>query len=481
MFPLLSLFLTTLLFALAFLSIASGHPFLMVLLLIAILLGVVLWKRPAWGILLLVFSLPFERIGSYDIAGFTLRFSQILLLSLAIVLIFRSLSRDKNLFPSFPYFFPLSFFLIGNILSLVNAENIYRSSLVLGFTLFTSLLSFVIPYFVRSQTLLRNIIIALTLTTALVSLFGIYQFVGDMVGLPPALTGLRDLYTKDILGFPRVQSTALEPLYFANFLLLPLAFLSSLLIRKIPIVLGGKNYHTSSLPKIFSIFVLFLAFLNLILTVSRGGYMACLLTLSIIVLFSWKKFFTLRNITIVFVIIAAGLFTAFRLFSFQDTLQDFLEHTTGIFQGASFDERLETFQIAQTSIREHPFVGIGVGGFGPRAAKHPFLEPAGGWPIVNNEFLELLTETGFIGFISFIFFLGMLCVRSLKAFLMEHDAFMKTVHVALLATFAGIVFQYQTFSTLYIMHVWFFFGLMIATQNMTLHHTSPSASASKKL
>jgi len=37
-----------------------------------------------------------------------------------------------------------------------------------------------------------------------------------------------------------------------------------------------------------------------------------------------------------------------------------------------------------------------------------------------------------------------------------------------LAAFVGVLVQYQTFSILYIMHIWFLIGFMISVQNIIL-------------
>ncbi|PIP17655.1 MAG: hypothetical protein COX43_03140, partial [Parcubacteria group bacterium CG23_combo_of_CG06-09_8_20_14_all_35_9] len=48
------------------------------------------------------------------------------------------------------------------------------------------------------------------------------------------------------------------------------------------------------------------------------------------------------------------------------------------------------------------------------------------------------------------------------------DLFLKTIMIALTIAFIGILIQYQTFSILYIMHIWFLIGFMIAVQNMAI-------------
>ena len=99
-------------------------------------------------------------------------------------------------------------------------------------------------------------------------------------------------------------------------------------------------------------------------------------------------------------------------------------------------------------------------------ASHPFYMPQDGWKIVNNEFIEILAENGILGLFFFCLFILFLIVRSIKAIIITKDEYLRAILVGLLGAFIGVLVQYQTFSTLYIMHVWFLIGLMIAVQNM---------------
>ena len=144
------------------------------------------------------------------------------------------------------------------------------------------------------------------------------------------------------------------------------------------------------------------------------------------------------------------------------------QHVTNAFYGASFDERVDTFSTATQAWRENPWFGVGFGGFGTYAAEHPYYMPKDGWRIVNNQFIEILAENGIIGFIIFLSILGILIVRSIKAIKISKNYYTKSIMISLLAVLIGIIAQYQTFSTLYIMHIWFVIGLMIAVQNLII-------------
>ncbi len=423
-----------------------------------IALAWMIYKKPFYGIVLIAFALPFERIGAYELGEMTIRFAQILLIVTAAAWFFRSLVHGRFSLVKNPILIPLGLFLAVNVISIPNTLNLGRTLTVLIYIIFTASLAFIIPNLVRTREQLKKVIIVLMVSFVVVSGFGIFQFLGDMSGLPTEVTGLRDLYTKDILGFTRVQSTAYEPLYFANYLLIPISILFTLF-------LSGKGIVRSGwLIALFS-----LGMVNLILTVSRGGYLAIAAALLVVGLFYLKKLFTIKNIMFfligaIFVgwVVTSTLGVGGGLF----TLEKFEEHITNAFYGASYDERVDTFSQAVDAWRDHPVIGIGVGGFGPYTAPHPSYIPKDGWRIVNNEFVEILAENGLVGLLFFLSLIFVLCLRTIKAIVTTRDGQLRAVTVGLFAALIGVIVQYQTFSTLYIMHVWFLIGLLIACQTI---------------
>lgn len=414
-------------------------------------------KKPFYGVLLITFFLPFERIGSVDMGGVTVRPSQLLAGMTLIIWVMSSIVKRKFKFAPNPIFWPLVVFVLINIFALLNAPNLERSAMVLAFMVFTMSVAIVLPNLIKNPKQLQWVLYTLMFTYTLVTAFGIFQFLGDIVGLPQSITGLRDLYTKDILGFPRVQSVALEPLYFANFLLLPLCLILAVFLNKAVKVnswiLGG---------------LVALGGLNLVLTVSRGAYIAFAVSFLILTIFLFKKIFTLRNIIFFIIIVSLVSFGAYKFFSLEDTLEDFMQHSVNLFEGASYDERVDTFEIAERAWQEHPVIGIGPGSFGPYAANHPYVTPADGFRIVNNEYLELLAESGILGLAVFAIIVLILIIRTLKAIKLAKDKFTKTILIGLLAAFIGILVQYNTFSVLYIMHIWYTIGLLVVVQNLVL-------------
>lgn len=420
------------------------------------------FREPAWGLLLLTFFLPFERLGAIELAGFTVRISQLMLIVTTLAWFAKLVWKRQYPPVRNPLLIPLGLFLIINIISLPGSLNLQRSLIVLGFTIFTAFLAFLVPMLVNNEIRVRKVVTFLLISFVIVSLFGLFQFAGDMLGLPTSLTGLRDLYTKGILGFTRVQSTAYEPLYFANYLLIPLSMIFALF-------LSGRNLIKSG----WLIILFSLGAVNLVLTVSRGGYAAAAIAIFVVSLFYLRRILNLRNIVIMVaavVIIGWVVVKTLGLGGGLFTIDKFQGHISNAFYGASYTERVDTFDSAISAWREHPWLGVGVGDFGPYVAPHPAYLPKDGWKIVNNEFLEILAETGILGLFFFCLFLLILLVRSLKAITRTKNNYLRALLVGSLGAIIGILVQYQTFSTLYIMHIWFIIGFMIALQNLVFNY-----------
>ncbi len=424
---------------------------------VVLVVGLII-KHPQRGMYLLAFALPFERIGSVELANITVRPSQVLAIITVLAWVARSFALNKFTLRANPLFIPTLLFISINFIGLLNTPNLSRSLLVLGFTVFTMMIALILPNIINQSQQIRLVIIAILISCSLVSVFGIYQFLGDLMGLPIGLTGLRLQYTKAILGFPRIQSTALEPLYFANYLLIPLGAALSLLFSKVRVM-----------KPVWLVLLSALASLNLFLTVSRGGYIAFAVMIALLAIIYHKTLLRLQ--TLLSIIMATALigFISVRFINVTRQWDTFVSHVENIFGGASYFERIETFTLAQRIWLEHPWFGIGPGGFGPYASYHPLLQPIDGYKIVNNEYVELLAETGIMGLTIFIIIIAVLLLRSWKALRCGSDLFLRALLIGLNLALVAILVQYNTFSILYIMHIWFLFGLMIAVQNGLLY------------
>lgn len=450
-------------------AFAHGYIVVPLLFVVAVFFVMLLgWtiQEPLLAITALFFLLPFERIPSLQVGGVTVRLSQILLLCLIIASILRLLTSKAKLNFS-PYLYPYLFFVASLLLSFWHMQAVTRGLMVFAFILFTSLALWIVPAFISKEEHIERVVRALFVVTIVISIFGLYQFVGDMIGLPNTLTGLRELYTKVVFGFPRVQATALEPLYLANFLIIPLSLAIAYAVRSLP------QFRTRLYAAVIG-----LGTVVLILTLARGGYLGFAASLMVLFVASLYKFLRPAMVMAglgIIIVLAVGIGGLFRFSNLgQKSIDITTTHFTQITEDASTLDRFGSFQDAVNAFEQYPWTGVGVGNYGPWTAHYPNQLPPDGWRIVNNEPLEILAETGVIGLLSSLLLGVLLFWRTVQAIFMTKNTFLRATLVGLLAAGTGIVVQYQFFSTLYIMHIWVLFGFMIAVQNIvSREHEAP--------
>lgn len=422
-------------------------------------------RKPELGAFLIVFFLPFERIPSIQLAGVTVRANHLIGAITLLVWLGVVLARKRRLV-SHPVFLSLGLLVSTLLLAVTAAHNLTRGISVFIFTIITMVFCFLVIQLINKRSQLKPILWILGATTIIASLFGLYQFAGDLFGLPMTLTGLDPGYIKDVFGFPRIQAFSQEPLYFGNFLLLPIAL-------ALAFILIPQKWLSQKILMPF----LALALLALGLTLSRGAFVGLFGVAIALLIFLGGRFLS-RNALIflgggatlgvvaVFLILSVLGPTASERFWSHLTIQDFG-------RGESTVGRLTTWTQALEFWQSSPWVGIGPGNFGPASLDYPKETPARGWPIVNNEYLELLAETGVLGLGAFLLFITTLLGYSVKAYRRARDdPEARAILVGLTAAVVGMLVQFNFFSTLYITSLWITFGLLLATQAVILnkHH-----------
>ncbi len=440
------------------------------------LAGLFTW-RPDFGLALLVFSLPFERVGTFSItrSGHPLvRPSQVVGAALTLALAMRAITKKVQL-KRLPLFYWLALLLVSLTISTALAH--YSQVWVnLVATAFLFALCYTVAQLTNRQSL-RLAFIALIASAALVCLFGLFQYVGDLAGLSTHWTLLRGQYTKAVFGFPRVQSTALEPLYFANYLLLPLFVLLSHFVFN-PKVRRGWLAAT-----------LVLVGLTFGLTLSRGAYLAAVLTLLLGAAPLGRKLGheSLRKLGIAAITGLLG-FTLLLGASSQLVKGDPLSFPRTVFQLVStklnqtgtLTERLATQRQARQFFLAQPVFGLGPGGFGPRVLAYPAIRPET-WPVANNALWEWLAEMGSVGFALTLGFLAHLFVQTIKNGRQMTDPTDRAWLWGLAGAVIAILIQLQSFSGFFITYIWVALGLlagMLKTseeRQAKAHHSSKSA------
>lgn len=410
--------------------------------------------------------LPLERIPALHLYWHsfevTVRLSQLAGLVLIIINL-PLLWRRRGQLLKAPWLW-LMLFLFFTVISTALSFELKRAAMVTAFIAFDLILAWAIANRFEAEKLGSYIKILLGSALA-VTLFGLYQFVGDLAGLSNQITGLLPRYTKDIFGFPRIQSTGYEPLFFANYLL-------------IPTILAAALY----LWGIKKLWPLLLFFTVIWLTLSRGAYAGLAAGLLLLLVWAWwqkkskRKLAAIVGCVIVSIGLAMGAIAlAPKIVAWfsrpgvrseetikkaREGLDAFTGQTSNVTGGDSFYNRSVTWGLAVRAFRENPLFGIGPGTFGAFAQKQNPKYFENSLSIVNNEPLEILAEHGVAGLLTLILFMASLARLTLVSWQKgstTHQAFA----VGLLCALTAIAVQYNTFSTLYITHVWVLIGLIL--------------------
>ena len=406
--------------------------------------------------------LPLERIPSFDFLGITWRFS--LIVGGIIILRTAHLLYQKKL--SFKLITPyklLIIFLVWILLVIPVSINLSRALIVFVFSAYAITLGISISLLYKDKYL-QPMLVALMAGAVLVSIFGLYQYFGDIFGLSVQYTGLRDRYTYALFGFPRVQSTGLEPLYFASYLLLPTSILAAIFLTRTKLVhLNIKS----------SIAILTLFSLLIFLTVSRGAiYGLIAMVLSMIIFVGFKKITSLKRVGALLLTVLVGFGLSWLLINYLNTnpsqyftqkkgAEVYTEQITNTTFNDSGDERAKARQNAIGLIKQQKLavtIGIGPGQYGPYMMNNQ--SDQNGWTIVNNEPLELLLELGIVGFVIFATFAIYVFIQGLRLIPLK-DPLVSAALIGLLGYLIAEAIQYQSFSTLYITHIWVALGLLM--------------------
>lgn len=401
----------------------------------------------------LFFFQPFERIPSLDLLGVSIRISSLVILSFWLLALIREpqLLKPKTLLDKAV----IAFFFTG-VLSAFFAEDLQRSLTVLllwGFSLGAYLLVSRKTYRFGYEKLEKVLYISLGVTAT----FGFYQFIANSYfNLGSAYTLLSPNYLRDILGFARVQSVGLEPLYYATSLFLPLSLLAVRILKRGRVL--GKHIALFS----FGLTIL-------ILTLSRGAYLGILAGLVVIALcMVVKKQTSVKNATLLLscMVIAWGAFQLLvGVAKYAPAAKDggsgdvssFINHAVGgeETRGASVNPRIDALKDAWSLYRQQPLTGVGIGNYGSVTTLQKTSENQ--QPIVNNQYLETLTETGPLGLLTLLSVI-FLALRTLVVSLKSSRTMLMSI--ALLGTSVALGVQWNFFSTIYIILIWMILGLI---------------------
>ena len=456
------------------------EKFWLVFILFNLLLIAILWLYPRvkynWLDKIsdsLILSLPFQGFPSLLGEIVNLRISQVLVSIGLVMVLLLYLKKDENLLSQKVN----SFFLWASAFFLVSVPgwfyiiNFNRFLQFLVGTLLVFGATFIISHF--GQNIWRKVRL-LMITMIITSLVGLYQLITDMLNLTE-ISLLKEGYTKAVFGISRIHSFLPEPLYLAGALFFPI-FLASLYwltnqnLFTLEKLIKSPKLLWITQPRIINLGLLILFGLVFLLTYSKSAFLAISINLALLVFLSIKKYQQWALFKIVSVGITMAAITIFMASLISPTLSaaiteiknNFIQSLTG--ESTSAIERNTFIEAATNILPEFAATGIGLGQFGPRVAfvlRHFYNSDQ---LIVNNIYLEVWLENGFLAFCLFIGLWLWVLMKNWRHLIYTPNWTepLIVLRLALVLTLQSYLIQWFFFSPLYIMPIFILLGLLLA-------------------
>jgi putative inorganic carbon (hco3(-)) transporter len=274
----------------------------------------------------------------------------------------------------------LTAFLAFTTLSLVAAHDVMLSIYELFLLIQMFLLYIYVVATVRSREDIRFIVTMLLAGVVLESLVIVgLKFVGHSI----SFAGI----SASIMGDIRQAGTLKSPNRAASYLTLFLALSVSIFLTELP-----RFY------KRLAAFTFGLGTTALVMTLSRGGWIAFVLSLMFLYFLALRQ----RRLSIKAPLIAAVVLLLLSIL-FQDVISARLY---GDDQGAAYS-RVPLMKLAIKIIEDNPVLGVGTNNFAAVVQQYTTPDFDGEWiTVVHNKYLLVWAETGLGGLMTFLLFLG---------------------------------------------------------------------------
>lgn len=343
------------------------------------------------------------------------------------------LKPDFGFLKSSTYIFLLFFFLFMGI-SLFNSGQYLTKSLS---ALFFKWLEYILIFVITLDTLKDK--------KRITKCLGILLFTSCLIGIDvlfQKFTGADFIHIKKMvpLGGGSVMLGVTASFHHYNSLGAYLVFVLSLVLA---LLISIKD----KLQKTLLFALLILLQICLMLTFSRGGWIGFLAAL-ILMLFLSPKVNKLVYIFAIYILIMVFL-------------PGIRERTIFIFSPQGDADRFLVWQCAFEMIKEHPFLGVGLGTFMDNFQR--FMNNRLYTQYAHNCYLQIWAETGIFALISFILFICSIFSKSIKTFKINNSNFVLLGFIcALFGTLVHIFFDNHLYSLQLSALFWFMLGVIAA-------------------
>lgn len=343
------------------------------------------------------------------------------------------------------YFF-LGLFILFMGLSLLNSGQYLIKSFG---DIFSKWLAYIVVFIITADILrerkqVRNVLVVLLFSAALVALSGLSQY----------FFNFEFLRGRELMNIKGVEESTSAFKHYNNFA----AYLSLF----IPIILGLSLMKIKN--KIYKAGIIFLSILliaALLSTFSRGGWLGFLAGIGLLIVL-------LRKYKI-------GLIVVGSFFSFLFFLPQLRERLLFTFSELGDTDRFAIWQGAWAIIKENPILGKGLGTF---MDYFPQYTNGLGIQYAHNCYLQIWAETGIFSLLSFIIFISLLLYSGIKFSKEDKLSNLSIVSISISCGIFGFLihsfFDNQFYSLQLQSLFWLMVGILLATVNLNKEKTFDS-------
>lgn len=308
----------------------------------------------------------------------------------------------------------------------------------------------------------------LIITTAVLSLLGVYQIVTGtrtQEFFRFSTVEVQGVFDNDNSSTARIGGPVHDPNMWAQ-----------ILVAVIPLVIFRIIHEARLRWKLFAIGMLASMFIVLLGTYSRGGYLALIIVVILILFFFERKRINLLGATAVFaaLILLIPFLPSNYVSRFESLslLTSSSTESSGIYEDSSLQQRSSVVQTAMLMFLDNPLLGVGAGNFRNNYQKYNQIlgiEFQYGEVEAHSLYAQIISETGILGLIAFVgIVFSIMFSMSRIVSLMRHSPFFSS-YIPWIAAFQTAIVGYLVAATFlhndYIRYFWILVALsMTAVQ-----------------
>lgn len=393
--------------------------------------------RPVIGLYLIVFSIPIISIRN------VLVLCIITLFSVFIKLICKEDFKLKKV----PLKYSMILFIVPFIFAAFTSFTISASIEKLIVYIVSFILLFLSINLIDSKQKLYYLILALIISSVIVSLYGLYQY---KIGISVQESWVDRELNPDLKT--RVYSTLENPNILAEYL-----------IMTIPLTIALLWNSKNKLNKLWFLIIGFVQLLCILLTFSRGGWIGIAFSMVIFAIFIDRRL-------ILFYLAGALVLVAVSPEIIMTRIA-----TIGNVEDSSTAFRFPLWMASFDIIKDYWLTGVGLGPIAFKAIYPNYMRMGITAVHAHNIYLQLFIETGILGFIGFLLFVFSNIRCNLISFAKGIDTKIKRISIAVMSSILGLLVhglvEYIFFNNKIIMIFWIIMSIGLVSFMLEFSNT----------